>query len=105
MKNKNKEEWLKVEFNNFRPEEIEDKYIKVILRPLVVFAPAGAQLHLKIQDRDELFKGVLEIKSSQKNFLSICYDKEIYSLVDKLKKDMNWQIDAWRGAVRLQLAI
>ncbi len=97
-------EWLTTNYIDCNPE-VEERYLRVIFRPLLAFAPKDSTFRFKVRLRGTILKGTLEIQSSRKSFVSTVYAHQIYDLAEKAKKDMCWQIEAWKNAHHMNIAI
>ncbi len=88
--------WLKIEFSDFKGYEFEERFVRATLRTLLDIAPSRSSFKLELQYRNDVFCGILTVKSSEKKFKSTCFDRDFYGLIKKIKRDMNWQFESWK---------
>ena len=88
--------WLTIEAPNVELSEIEDKFIRSILRPLVDLAPYQSSFVLKVERYNSIYKAQLSVTSPTRGFLSVAYDRKIYSLTESLKSDLLQQFEVWK---------
>ncbi len=98
--------WLITNFDQTQPDQdVIERYMRVIFRPVRDYAPSDASFKLRIENRGLLHRGTFEVRSEQRMFVSTCYDNDIYSLAEKLKKDLIWQFESWKQTRFLDVAI
>lgn len=97
--------WLSISFQDFRGYEFEERFVRATLRPLLDIAPSRSSFNLELQYRNDVFCGVLTVKSSQRKFKSTCFDRDFYGLIKKIKTDMSWQFDSWKQTRIVHMAI
>lgn len=98
------DKWLKLHYVGLQPMNNE-MYFSFLFRSLRDFAPSDASIIFQIEQLDNVLKGILYVNSATKRFTSVCYADEISNLAEKVKKDMNWQIDAWKNNRHFDLVI
>lgn len=88
--------WLTIEAPNVNLSEIEDKFIRAILRPLIDLAPYQSSFSLKIERYNSIYKAQISVTSPTRGFLSVAYDQKIYALTESLKADLLQQFEIWK---------
>ena len=90
--------WLKIEHDGFQLAKKDERYLRVLLYPLMELSPSDSSGYLTIFYQNSLFKAELKINSVQKKFASRCFDRDLNSLVDSLKRDLVWQLESWKSS-------
>lgn len=89
--------WLKIEPLNFKLTDIEEKYLKYLLLPLIDLAPSSSSFYLEYEKSPSSYRAKLSVISPDRRFTTTSYGKRLYPLTDILKTDMLRQFESWKS--------